>query len=139
MPDLPKPIKDMLAQLGISQKSMQRVKFGGIVGKVALIALAGLAATVTVAKFTTGTIQPICTIAVLLAVLLIIRWILDYAEKNPGPATLEGTELILWQHVTMAAAKGLPSPPVTPVIPDPVHPQPADDHRLDSGDKQEPA
>src|SRR5437763_205458 len=120
MPELPKPIRDLLAQLGLSQESVQKFSFGGIVGKVTLVALGGLTAAVGVAKYTTGITQIVCVVAVLLVTTLIIRWIFDYAKKNPESATLEGTEIILWQQQRlMLAAKDTTPPKESPVIADP--------------------
>jgi hypothetical protein len=102
---------------------MQRFKFGGIVGKVALVALGGFAATIATAKLTEGMIQGICVIGVLAATVLIVKWILDYADKHPESATLEGAEIIVWQQQQMmAVAKGMESPPQTIPIPDPSRP-----------------
>jgi hypothetical protein len=59
-------------------------------------------------------------LAVLLTTLLIIRWILNYAEKHPELATLEGAEVILWQHQQMmTAAKNMPPSQDLQIIPNP--------------------
>jgi hypothetical protein len=120
MPELPKPIRELLEQLGISQESAQRFRFGGIVGKVALVALGGFAAVIGAAKYTAGTIQITSVVAVLLTTLLIIHWIFRYAEKHPSSATLEGAEVILWQQQQiMLAAKNMPAPQDTQIVPNP--------------------
>jgi hypothetical protein len=90
------------------------------VGKVALVALGGFAAAIGVAKYTAGSVQTICVMAVLLTAILIIRWILNYAEKHPASATLEGAEIILWQQQQlMLAAKNMTPPKESPVIANP--------------------
>ena len=89
-------------------------------GKVALVALGGFAAAIGTAKYTTGSIQIVSVIAILATTLLIIRWILNYAEKHPTLATLEGTEVILWQQQQiMLAAKNMPAPQESQIIPNP--------------------
>jgi hypothetical protein len=120
MPELPKPIKELLEQLGISQESAQRFRFGGIVGKVALVALGGFASVIGVAKYTAGSIQIISVIAILVTTLLIIRWIFTYAEKHPDSATLEGAEVIIWQQQQLLlAAKNMTVPKDSMVVPNP--------------------
>jgi hypothetical protein len=122
VPELPKSIQELLEQLGFSQESVQRFRFGGIVGKVALVALGGFAGAVGVAKYTAGLglIQIICVAGVLLTTYLIIRGILSYGEKHPSSATLEGAEIILWQQQQiMLAAKNVPSPTELQIIPNP--------------------
>ena len=88
-------------------------------GKVALIALGGFVAVIGTSKYTAGLTQIISIIAVLLAMALIIRWILSYAEKHPESATLEGAEIILWQQQVMLAAKNMSPPRESPIIPGP--------------------
>lgn len=119
MPELPKQVQTLLAQFGLSQESVQTVRFGGIVGKVALIALGGFVAVIGTSKYTAGLTQIISIIAVLLAMALIIRWIFSYAEKHPESATLEGAEIILWQQQVMLAAKNMSPPRESPIIPGP--------------------
>jgi len=120
VPKLPKPIKDILEQLGFSHESAQKYRFGGIVGKVALVALGGFAAAIGAAKYATGSIQVVLVIAVLATTVLIIRWILAYAEKHPSLATLEGTEVILWQQQQiMLAAKNMTPPNESIIIANP--------------------
>ena len=120
MPELPPSVKELLGQFGISQEAAQRFRFGGIVGKVALVALGGFASVIGVAKYTTGLIQIIAVVAVLVTTLLITRWIFAYAEKYPASATLEGAEVIVWQQQQiMLAAKNTPRLPESQVIPNP--------------------
>jgi hypothetical protein len=120
MPVWPKPLQDLLEQFGISHESVHRFRFGGIVGKVALVALGGFAAAIGIAKYTAGMIQ-LCVLGGDFATtLLIIHWIFRYAEKHPGSATLEGAEMILWQQQQLSiAAKNMNPPLQSPVIPDP--------------------
>lgn len=96
-------------------------------GKVALVSLFGFGATAASIHWVLGPwLQIACLLIIPAATLTIIKWILNYAEKHPQSATLEGAEIIVWQQQQiMAAAKGLPNPASTaPEIPDPLHPQP---------------
>lgn len=120
MGKLPEPIQTVLSELGISEQSAHRFKFGGVVGKIAIVALGGFLATIGVAKYTSGPIQIIAILAVLSTTIMTLRWIFSYAEKHPVSATLEGAEIILWrQQQMMLAAKGVTLPKDSPVIPDP--------------------
>jgi len=125
MSELPKPVQDILAQFGLSQESTRTFKFGGIVGKISMVALGGFLATIGVAKYTTGSAQIVCVLSVLLTTVLTIRWIFNYAEKHPTSATLEGAEVILWQQQQMMlASKNVTPPKESPVIPNPEGPPP---------------
>ncbi len=120
MPDEPEFLQQIFSKLGVSQESTRTFKFGGVVGKLAIVALGGFLATVGVAKYTSGTAQIISIICVLAVTLVIVRWILDYAQKHPISATLEGGEMVLWQQQQMTlAAKGQLPPKESPIIPNP--------------------
>ena len=75
MLELPRSIQEILASVGVSQEHVRTFKFGGIIGKVALVALGGFAAVVGVAKFAGGTNQLICVGAILVTVLLVVAGI----------------------------------------------------------------
>lgn len=93
-------------------------------GKVALVALGGLTATVTGIRFTTGLPQLGCLVVIPGVTLLVIRWILDYAHQHPWSATLEGAEALVWQHhQVMLAAMGVIPPSEAPQIASPFTPQ----------------
>jgi hypothetical protein len=122
--NLPKPLLELLSEFGISESSIQKLRFGGIVGKVALVALGGLTATVTGIRFTTGLPQLGCLVVIPGVTLLVIRWILDYAHQHPWSATLEGAEALVWQHhQVMLAAMGVIPPSEAPQIASPFTPQ----------------
>lgn len=120
MLELPRSIQEILASVGVSQEHVRTFKFGGIIGKVALVALGGFAAVVGVAKFAGGTNQLICVGAILVTVLLVVAGMLRYAEKHPQSATLEGAEILVWQHQQLSvAAKNRIPPEDSPVIANP--------------------
>ena len=120
MSDPPTPIRNILSELGISEESAHTFRFGGVVGKIAIVALGGFLSAIGVAKYTAGTIQIVSIIAILLTTVMTIRWILDYAEKHPVSATLEGAEIILWrQQQMMIASKDAIPPKDSPVVPNP--------------------
>jgi hypothetical protein len=119
MPEEPEFLQQIVSKLGVSQESTRIFKFGGVVGKLAIVALGGFLATVGVAKYTSGTAQIISIVCVLAVTLVTVRWILNYAEKHPISATLEGGEMVLWQQQVTLAAKGQLPPRESPVIPDP--------------------
>ena len=83
--------------LGIS-KSLQRIKFGGVVGKQALLGVTGAGMLTAIALKVGG--QPALVLGGLAGGLLILIAILNYrfADKHTAEATLEGLEMIAYQH-----------------------------------------
>ena len=101
-----KILQAVLNQLGITEESAHKFKFGGIVGKVALIALVGLICSVGIAKYTTGLIQLVLVLGAFATTLGIVGLVLRFGAKHPISATLEGTEVILWQQQVIATKFG---------------------------------
>lgn len=118
---IPNPLEELFSQLGLSSESVGKVKFGGIVGKVALIAIIGLAATVAGMTWAGNPwLKGGCLLIIPGTTIWIIRQILDYAERNPLPAVMDGAEMLIWQQQqVMLAAKNLTPPKDSPIIPDP--------------------
>ena len=118
--DEPNILEQILSRLGlgVSQESTRTFKFGGVVGKLAIISVGGILGVIGVAKYTSGIPQLVSILSVLIATLIIIKWTLNYAEKHPISATLEGAEIILWQQQKMVlAAKNLNPPSDSPSYP----------------------
>lgn len=116
MPDLPSPLK-ILSQLGLT-KSLQRIKFGGVVGKQTLLAVIGACAIAAIAWRSDPAyawIFGICAVVLLLVVAVLNFW---YAHAHPAEAMLEGTEMLAFQH-QMLAAKFLQPPKDSAIIPNP--------------------
>ncbi|HEV1996047.1 MAG TPA: hypothetical protein VGR03_17070 [Candidatus Acidoferrum sp.] len=111
------PVSKIFSQLGIS-KSMQRIKFGGVVGKQTLLGVIGSATLVSIAWGADATTKLV--IAVLAGVLLILVALLNFsfANKHAAEAMLEGTEMLAFQH-QVHAAKSAEVPQNAPVIPNP--------------------
>lgn len=109
-----------MKKLGLRGESLQRIKLGrGAVGKTSSTTLA-LMTVLAIVALRLGSDWMLLTLAGLaicvFAFYLIM--VLRFAAKNPGPALLEGAELLVWQS-TEVAAKGLPRPPVSLPQPDP--------------------
>lgn len=89
------------------------VRFGGVAGKVAYIALGCLVAVAVVAWRRGVDLYVFGTIVVILIFgFLVCSKILAFAQANPELATLEGAEILRWQEQSIAA-KGLPQPPAS--------------------------
>lgn len=107
----------MLAQLGIG-KTLQKIKFGGVVGKQTLLGVLGVFALAVIAWRADAKYAAL--IGILAAAVLILVAILNFcfAHKHPAEAMLEGTEMLALQH-HMLAAKYMDIPQDSPVIPNP--------------------
>jgi hypothetical protein len=107
--------------MGISSDFVQKVRFRGPVGKLALI---GMVASLCVGGIGIRSSDPtVQLVSVSLAAVVVILFgggILWYSAKYPDQATLEGMEAVVMHRQKAWAAKGMPSPPPDSlVIPDP--------------------
>ena len=112
------PESDILSRLGISSKTLDRVRLArGVVGNTTYAIVAAFLAIAAVAW--TFRDQPlialgfICIVAFLALVYLIGTWI--FAHKHPDVALLGGAELLKWRQMEMAA-KGMPLLPEAPNV-----------------------
>jgi hypothetical protein len=119
MTKLPKEISDWLGKFGIDQKALMRVRFGGVIGKQALVGVLGVAGIVYVASRagTNGNLLAGCLLGVFVLTIVIVVAIGIHGHQHPVEATLEGGEIVVVQHLRQEfAAKGIghitPSPPV---------------------------
>jgi hypothetical protein len=101
--------ESILAKLGIRQRSIHRIRFGGVVGKQALVAFGGILVLAVVANKTS---EPNllwgCAIGGVALALCTITAMGFHGHKHPVEATLEGGEIIAWKHIEQnLAAKGL--------------------------------
>jgi hypothetical protein len=111
-------LEQFLSKLGISTKTLQRIRFGGVVGKQALVAVfvaLGLAAVAT--RTTDPGVLALCVYGLLADAFLAIAAIAFHGHQHPFEATLEGAEVVAYQHVQQElAAKGqkvvVSAPPV---------------------------
>ncbi|MBI4608959.1 MAG: hypothetical protein HY726_08125 [Candidatus Rokubacteria bacterium] len=117
-------IQKILEGLGFSGESLERVRLGrGVVGKTTYVALGALA-LLSIVAWRLNDPQLLLVIAGVGALLFLIYFIgiLVFANRNPATALLEGAELLRWRQYDLAA-KGLPNPPPTPAIVDPLTPR----------------
>ncbi len=112
-----RPIKEelqsLLRKLGFKPNALYRIRFGGVVGKLALIAFAALMAIAVVALKGSGPyIHWGCLAVIALIGLRGIEAVSSYAEKHPSEATLEGLEVVALKELEKQfAAKGFPEIP----------------------------
>jgi len=119
-PDKKAPTSGFLSQLGISSDFVQKVRFRGPVGKLALIGLACIVAVGGVGLRSSDTTVQLVSISLAAAVVLLIaRAILWYSTKFPEQATLEGMEVVVMQRQKAWAAKGMSGIPDSLLIPNP--------------------
>lgn len=92
--------------------SSHRIKFGGVVGKIAYISFAAIVGLTGISVFAKS-VDWLKTVELVLVVgfaAFVVDRILNYASKHPE-ATLEGSEILTWQQQVLGA-KGLPTPPL---------------------------
>jgi hypothetical protein len=103
---LPNPVKELL-----NSKAFQRIKFGGIVGKLSLLGMVGVAVAGGIGiRASDPHVQMLCVGIDLVILLITGGGILAYGFKHPDQATLEGTELLAFQQIQQARSKELPAP-----------------------------
>lgn len=95
------------------------IKFGGVIGKLALIAVAVVLALAWVSGRAGGNIPILwaCVIGITFVGVYAIGLGVYYAHKHPREATLEGLEMVALQHVQHYAMKGQPDLPESTPIP----------------------
>jgi hypothetical protein len=107
------------AQLGTSSETLHKIKFGrGAVGKVAVIAVFAILGIAGVGLRLTGEGALLSIGAILFIVLCVLGVIVFVVIRQPELAVLEGTELVLYKQVTLAA-KGSNLNRQLPPVPDP--------------------
>lgn len=103
---MPNPFKDIL-----NSRTFQRIRFGGIVGKLALLGVFGLVTAGAIGvRASDPRVQSLCVACALGFALIMSAGILAFGFKHPEQATLEGTEILALQHVQQMRAKDLPNP-----------------------------
>jgi hypothetical protein len=120
-PEKPNVLQALLSQAGFSSDFIQKVRFKGPVGKLALIGVCSIVGLGAVGIRTGNpTVAGLCAVLATIVALFIALAILWYSDKHPDQATLEGMEVIVYQQQKAWAAKGWTGPPPSgPVIPDP--------------------
>jgi hypothetical protein len=119
----------LLAQLGITGESLQKIKLGrGAVGKITVISVVALIAIAGVGYKVSGTVALLAVVGLLALVFLCtLGCILYIAVKQPEIAVLEGAELVLYKHITLGI-KGQPAlAPAAAAMPEPLALSPSDE------------
>lgn len=117
-PTVPNELQTIWGKLGLSERAIHRIRFGGVVGKQALVAFGGLLGLAVLA-FRAGSplLQWGCLITIGAITIYSITAIGFHGHKHPVEATLEGGEIIVWKHIEQALAiKGGGEVPPTPAI-----------------------
>lgn len=101
------PIKELL-----NSRAFQRLRFGGIIGKLALLGISGAVIVVGVGvRSSNASVQSLCVVGGLVFLCLVIGGILSFGFKYPVHATLEGTEIVQVEHMQQQIrAKGISAP-----------------------------
>jgi hypothetical protein len=111
------PLPKLLNGLGIS-KSLQRIKFGGVVGKQSLLGIA-LVAMLGVVAWKVPSSQALFVAGIAAFIVALIAVLnFCYANKHPVEAMMEGAEVLALQHEVLAS-KSVEPPRDSRVIPNP--------------------
>jgi hypothetical protein len=112
--------KDFLSHLGISSDFVQKVRFRGPVGKLALVCIICVLGVGGIGIRSSDATVQLLSISLAAAITLLVgAGILWYSAKYPDQATLEGMEVVVMQRQKAWAAKGMTGIPNSPVISDP--------------------
>lgn len=114
-------IRDALfAKVGINPETLQRVRLGsGVVGKTGYVAALGLIVLGVIAARLPGT-WPLLGLAGITVVMVVayLFWAFRFAHKHPGPAQLEGADLVAYLAID-SGAKDLPYRPAAELTTNP--------------------
>jgi hypothetical protein len=107
---------------------LQKVKFGGIVGKKTVIAVAAIiaCAVAMISGWGNQTVILIALGGVVTLVVIAYREInktIEQLEHLPGLAIMDGPELLALKKAEIAAAKNMRIVEITPTIADPLRPR----------------
>jgi hypothetical protein len=107
MTKLPKELTEWLHQFGIDQKSLARVRFGGVIDKQALIGVFGVLGLAYIASRATGSLLWGTLVAMFVVIIVVVVAMGIHGHNHPLEATLEGGEVVVMQHLRQeVAAKG---------------------------------
>jgi hypothetical protein len=117
---LPKEFIDLFGKFGIDKKSLMKIRFGGVIGKQALVCISAMAVIIIVALRTQNILLLWgCLVGTFLLAVSAIVVIAIQGHNHPVEATLEGAEIVVMQHLkNEVAAKGVDGDkiPFTPPI-----------------------
>jgi len=111
-------LKKLLIKMGVRPGFLYKIRFGGVIGKIALISFVGIAVIGAIAlKTSDAMLHWGCLGACCLLVMIATAAILFYGNKHPHEATLEGSEVVAMQQLRNdVAAKGRPEVEDQPAI-----------------------
>ena len=132
LPDDDSNFEKIAKLVGLSSETQQKIKFGGVVGRIALLAVAGVLAI----GYATAHASPIGALIGIVAIVFIILCVVGFAlyvvKTRPELAILEGTQVLRYRQLTIRAKDYSPESPMPPV-PDPGLPKLPPDE--DGGEK----
>jgi hypothetical protein len=98
---------------------LRRIKFGGVVGKQAFVTVVSvLSLGGAVWRIESVALQTACIVLAFAVAMTGLLCMSFYGHRHPVEATLEGTEMVAWQHqvLEVLAAKAAPSIPEGPPV-----------------------
>jgi hypothetical protein len=105
MNKLPKDVAALLNQIGISEQSVQWIRFGGVVGKMTLIALIGVGGTAVIAiKAQSSALLWGCLCVIGIIAVIALVGVCIHGHNHPLEATLEGGQVVALKQIQHAMA-----------------------------------
>jgi hypothetical protein len=107
-------------RFGIPVGAFARIKGGrGVVGRTAQVMIVALIILGAIAFRLRDELDLMIALAAVICFVMIVLWfLLNWAERNPQLAVMEGLDLAAYKQAE-SAALGLPRPPQTPAVADP--------------------
>jgi len=111
-------LDELLSKLGLKPGSLYKIRFGGVVGKIAFVSSALVAPAVIVGYKTADTTVQLCCLGYgLLIGIMSVGAMLFYGHKHPLEATLEGSQIVALKELqNQYAAKGVSEIPDQPLV-----------------------
>jgi hypothetical protein len=104
--------------VGLSSETHQKIKFGGVVGRLTLLAVAGVVAIGYATAHTSPIGALIGIVAIVFIILCVVGLALYVVKTRPELAILEGTQVLRYRQLTIGA-KGYSPDASLPPVPDP--------------------
>jgi hypothetical protein len=116
----PSKFEELLSSVGLTSDFVQKVRFRGPVGKLALLGIFTVAGLASVGvRTSSANIAGLCAGLATVVALAIGGAILWFSHKYPDQATLEGMEVVVMHQQKAWAAKGIDLSGNVPVLPNP--------------------
>ncbi|MGA8367560.1 MAG: hypothetical protein ACLQMT_08465 [Candidatus Acidiferrales bacterium] len=133
-------IEKLLKSVGVTSQWLRRIRFGGVVGKQAIVGAVIAAALALIGRHTDNTnVQLLCVGGLIFDCFVTIGAISFHGHKHPLEATLEGGEVVAWGQMQQEyAQKGVRELPASQPVLEGVGPRPLNAATADRAESRQP-